>query len=578
MRRRRRSERGALIPTVGLLLTVLLPSSAMAVDLGMQRVVRRDMQTLADMVALDLVRLVDGRTAAQINAGYNGQPSLALALSRSVARNDDEVLGDDPIVTAKLAHMDASTGLLDTDSSGTREVAGTEVPNAIEITASGAVDFAFVPGRGGAVRTAVAVPSPSACFRLGSFAGGVDTSSANLLNQLLPGLLNFSSLSGTVVGYDGLATADVTLLDLVGVTGLGVGTPEELLQLDGLSIGQFYAALATVLQNNGGPAASVTLLEYLSTHANLTQTIAIADLLDITTADTAALAAKFKILDLVTGAAYLANDDNSLLIPGLSASLPVLNTGATMSLMVVEAPKLACGAVGEAKARTGQVDLNVTGTIADLPVSVPLIGGFTVKTGVTSRVFLAAAEGALTHIVCGDATLTTNAEGIDVQVTSGLASVLRVTESLQISATLNLAVGVVTVDISVPAYAETAGGTTTGTVSFRHPDDAYGTAKRYGSGVIVPSITAPSVPTGTKVKLKPLIGPQVDVDVSTVPGLSAALATVLTTATTNVNNTLVSQLNANLVPMLARQVGVTVGGADMFALERPSCNDPRLAG
>jgi tight adherence protein G len=153
--------------------------------------------------------------------------------------------------------------------------------------------------------------------------------------------------------------------------------------------------------------------------------------------------------------------------------------------------------------------------------------------------------------------------------------VLRVTESLQISATLNLAVGVVSVDISVPAYAETAGGTTTGTVSFRHPDDAYGTAKRYGSGVIVPSITAPSVPAGTKVKLKPLIGPQVEVDVSTVPGLSAALATVLTTATTNVNNTLVSQLNANLAPMLARQVGVTVGGADMFALERPSCNDPR---
>ena len=52
---------------VALLLVVLVPSSAMAVDLGMQRVVRRDMQTLADVVALDVVRLVDGRTASQIH-------------------------------------------------------------------------------------------------------------------------------------------------------------------------------------------------------------------------------------------------------------------------------------------------------------------------------------------------------------------------------------------------------------------------------------------------------------------------------------------------------------------------------
>ena len=562
---------------VAMLLVVLVPSSAMAVDLGMQRVVRRDMQTLADVVALDVVRLVDGRTASQIRSGYNGQPTLDIAVARSVARNDD-VLGDDPTVTATLVHIDTATGVLDTVSGGAvREVTGPEVPNAVLVAASGAVDFAFLPGRGPAVRTAVAVPSPSSCFRLGSFAAGVDTAQANLLNQLLPGLLNFSSLSGTLVGYQGLAAANVTLLDLVGVSGLGVGTPDELLQLDGLTVGQFYAAMATVLQNHGGPTASVTLLQYLSSHVNLTRTIAIRDLLGITTADTAALAASFDILDLVTGAAYLANGSNTLLIPGLSASLPLLNAGATFSLAVGDAPKLACGAVGKAKAKTGQVDLNLNGTLADLPVTVPLIGGFTVKSTVTSRVFLASAEGTLTNIVCGDATLATNAEGIDVQVTSGLVSSLKVTESLKINATLNLAVGVVTVDLTVPATAETTGGTTTGSVSFRHPPDAYGTAKRYGSGVVVPQLTTPSVPVGAKVKLKPLIGPQVDVDISTVPGLSTALATVLSTATGNVNTSLVTPLNTNLAPMLASQLGVTVGGADVFALPRPSCNDPGLA-
>ena len=128
MRRRMRDERGAIIPMVALLLVVLVPSSAMAVDLGMQRVVRRDMQTLADVIALDVVRLVDGRTASQIQAGYNGLPTLANALTRSVARNDDDVLGDPPTVTVKLAHIDTATGLLDKSGGVTREVSGTEVP------------------------------------------------------------------------------------------------------------------------------------------------------------------------------------------------------------------------------------------------------------------------------------------------------------------------------------------------------------------------------------------------------------------------------------------------------------------
>jgi uncharacterized membrane protein len=240
--RRPREERGAVLPIVGLLLVVLVPSSAMAVDLGMQRVVRRDMQTLADVVALDVVRLVDGRTASQIQGGYNGLPTLANALAHSVARNDDDVLGDPPNVTAKLAHLDSATGVLDTVTGGaTRAVTGTEVPNAVEVTASGSVNFAFVPGSGAALRTAVAVPAPSACFRLGSFAVGVDTGDANLLNTVLPGLLNNTTFSGTLVGYQGLAAANLTLLDLVGVSSLHVAGPDELLDLSGLTLGQFYA-------------------------------------------------------------------------------------------------------------------------------------------------------------------------------------------------------------------------------------------------------------------------------------------------------------------------------------------------
>jgi len=131
---------------VAMLLVVLVPSSAMAVDLGMQRVVRRDMQTLADVVALDVVRLVDGRTASQIRSGYNGQPTLDIAVARSVARNDD-VLGDDPTVTATLVHIDTATGVLDTVSGGAvREVTGPEVPNAVLVAVSMCTSVAVTVG------------------------------------------------------------------------------------------------------------------------------------------------------------------------------------------------------------------------------------------------------------------------------------------------------------------------------------------------------------------------------------------------------------------------------------------------
>ncbi len=599
---------------VGLLLAVLLPSSAMAVDLGMQRVVRRDMQALADVVALDLVRLVDGRTASQINAGYNGYPTLDTARSRSVARNDD-VLGNAPTVTVKLAHIDIVTGHLDTVGGGaTREVTGTEVPNAIEVTARGSVDFAFVPGRGGAVRTAVAVPAPSACFRLGSFAVGVDSGDSDLLNALLPGLLNNTMVSGTLVGYQGLAAANLTLLDLVGVSGLGVATPDALLQLDGLTLGQFYAAMATALQAQGGHTAEVTLLQTLSTQANLTSHIAIADVLNIATGDTAALAASFNVLDLVVGAAYAANGSHSLGVPGLTAQVPGLASLVT-TLQVGEPPKLACGRVGQAKAQTGQVDLTFNGDLADINQSITglstplgglgttltgllssvtngvLSGIMTAKTHVAAEAHLAQAKGTLTNIVCGDATATTNAEGIDVAVSASLASSLSTTETIQLAGSLDLKITVpitgaslkiatVTVDLSANGSASTSQGTDTETVSFRHPDDTYGTAKSYGSGIVLNSLNAPTLSPSAQVHITflPGYGTTGDVNVSSIGGLAAVLNGMLSTATNSVNSSVVTPLNTVVTPQLAQQLGVTVGGAAVFALPRPSCNDAQLAG
>lgn len=615
-----RDERGAIIPMMAMLLVVLIPSTAIAVDLGMQRVVRRDLQALADVVALDLVRLVDGRNAAQIHSGYNGLPTLAAAQVRSVDRNLD-VLGDPPRVTVKLAFMDPATHRLETvvDSNGlpvTREATGAEVPTALEVTAEGGIDFAFAPGRGSATRVAVAVPSPSACFRLGSYAVGVDLDDSDLLNALLPELINNTTFSSTLVGYQGLAAAEIDLLDLVGVSGLGVASPDELLELGGLTLGQFYAAMASALQANGGDTASVTLLQTLSTKANLTSHIAIRDVLAIGSGSTAALAASFNVLDLVVGAAYAANGTSSFAVPGLATQVPGL-TGLTTTLSVGDHPRLACGGVG-ARARTGQADLTLSGNLAEVSTSLtgpssltanlgPLggvaggllagitsgvVGGgpVTATTHVESEVHLAQAEGTLTRIVCGDATSTANAEGIDVAVSASVLSSMSTRQTVSIAGALDLHVttllgvevkiATITIDLSSIQTSATTQGTATTTVSFRHPDDDYDTPKSFGSGIVLNHLAPPTVSNSAQVHVDfaPGYGVDGDVQVSAVSGLGGFLDALLATATDNVNSMVVNPLNTQVTPQLQRQVGVEVGGADLFALPRPSCNDPALAG
>jgi uncharacterized membrane protein len=616
-----RGERGAIIPMMAMLLVVLIPSTAIAVDLGMQRVVRRDMQALADVVALDLVRLVDGRTAAQIRSGYNGRSTLDAALVRSVARND-RALGDPPLVTVKLAFMDPTTHRLETvvDVDGkyvTKEATGSEIPTALEVTAQGGIDFAFAPGRGHAVRLAVAVPSPSACFRLGSFAVGVDLQDSNLLNSLLPGLINNPTFSSTLVGYQGLASATIGLLDLVGVSGLGVASPDELLGLDGLTLGQFYAAVASALQANGGDTASVSLLQTLSTKANLTSQIALRDVLDIETGNTAALAASFNVLDLVVGAAYAANGTSSLAVPGLAAQLPGL-TNLTTSLFVGESPKLACGSKGRAKAKTGQANLTLSGNLVGVSTDLngsrsltaalgplgAILGGaltgvsnavitggpVTATTYVESEIRLAQAEGLLTNIVCGDATSTGNAEGIDVAVSASVLSSMSaevsvaITGSLtvQVTTALGLTVNIATIslDLTLAETSSTTQSTPTSTVSFRHPNDVYGVPKSFGSGIVIGNVNPPNVSGNSKVHIDflPGYGHDGDIHVSGVSGLAGILNGLLADATSSVNSLVINPLNNQIAPQLQDQLGVKVGGADVFALPRPSCNDPALAG
>ena len=76
------------------------------------------------------------------------------------------------------------------------------------------------------------------------------------------------------------------------------------------------------------------------------------------------------------------------------------------------------------------------------------------------------------------------------------------------------------------------------------------------------------------------LGTVVKVAVSAVidPVIDAAVSQVLNVALPAVTGPLVNSLNNQLINPLADLLGLEVAGADVFAVQRPTCETPRLAG
>lgn len=528
---RRRDEHGVVAVVVAIILCfTLIPLAAYAVDIGVQRVARRDVQAVADVVALDLARQLDGRKYSQLHGGLQ---NLA---DKSAARNSDGV--GVPSVVPELGILDeddydpenpeAYFTPIDSDADG--------IPNAVRVRASTAVDFALHGGSGGVVRAAIAKASSVACFNVGSFALNLDSSKSALLNSLVGDALNLSAIS-----YTGLANANVTLLGLA--TELGVGSADELADLD-LTLNELYLASATALQKAGGEAADVALLNQLAT-ANLgaLPAISFSDVFSLGQGGDAALSTSVNLLDVVATSAFVANGTNALAIPNLTVGIPNV-AGITASLKVIEAPRGGCK---DDVVRTSQIDLGITVTIANLNIL-----GLATSSQLQINLSLAEAEARVTSVVCG------NPEGMDFSVASALSSL---SVSLPIDLKL-LGLPIVHVDGTLSTISPAA----TNTVQFRHPPDAYGTAKSTGSGVILSQLQLSDL-QATVLGILPLG-----------MSLSGILSGVVNSILTPIVNPLIANLNTILLTPLTELLGINLGGADLFALDGPTCNNPALAG
>lgn len=567
----RRDERGAVVPIVAVLIGLLITVTALTVDLGTQRVARTDMQSLADLVALDASRSLGGQTTSALLTGG----TFATGVVASVGRNSSTV-GAKPTLVVEIGTYAGTTftpsGSLrytagDAAVSAVTITTGATVPTAVRVSTGTTTSFSFVPGTGAVNRSAVAVTDSSACFEVGSYAAAVRSSGSALLNPLLSSIN--SNLNLTTAGYQGLATTSIKLADLA--TALGVGSVQQLATAT-VRYTDFYAAVAQVLSNNG-QTAYVSLLQSLSTSVSSSASFAVASLLTLDTGAGQVAKATANVLDLVSASAFLLNGSTLLDVPA-QASVPGV-TGLSAKLKLIQAIQKYCGRVGTTAtpASTSQVDLSATATLSSSTLGISGVGTVSISAG-TSPVSVAVAAAPTTaqlaSVTC--TTPTSSVQGASLALSSGLlTTTVTVPLRVQGSALSLLGLGgLVNVDIRTSVVVSTTVSPTSTTFTITIPPKAFDTA--YSTGTSSVTLGGTTTKTGTTVSATLVLG-LVSTTLST-----AQVDSILDPVVNAVVAPLVSSLSTALVSPLLTLLGIEVAGADVILDSTPplSCSVPSL--
>lgn len=602
--RRHRREEGAVAVVMALVVCfVLIPMAALAVDLGMQRVARRDMQSLADVVALDLSRQLSGGTLSSYSTA-----ALQAVAEASLDRNAGTVGKAGNGKNAAVSFELGTTKDVDYGKSTyfTTITNPNGVPTAVRVAATTTIAFGLANAlpmggisSGGATRYAIATSQSSACFLLGSYAAALDTNDSALLSPLNKLL----GLNLDLISYKGLAGANLTLADLAADT--HIGTVDMLLS-GNVTMGNFIAAAIVVLQKQNDPTNAVAISALQAIQAsggvNLSKKVDVLKMVSLQSTDSAALESDVNVLDLIAGAIQIANGEHAVDLSGLNIA------GITGDVKVTQGIRRACGFPNDpgAVARASQIKANLT-----VPLTIPA-GSNVLGLAVTGNLALSGgignAEGRLVgppSIRCGAGTAA-DPDTYQVDVTGGLLG-LGVGASVKMHGTVStgLLAGVVdallgtvvklefvnvevTVGVGAPGTSAVANH-----VGLEVPQNAINTVPRgapekIGSGygtLVAPTVTTTTTITG-QIKMSTrllLLGPVVDrtIDLSKGGSVGGLIATLLgsvnNAVATTVNNALAPVLNSVIAP-LGKLLGVNVGGADVFSEFRPTCNGAKLAG
>lgn len=545
--RRRDEEDGAVLAMTAFLTVVIITIAAFAVDLGLQRSAIRDMQSIADAAAMDAARVLPSCDNAKLSTEAN----------KSKQRHGTVIGDDDPLV-AFAGHLDATGKFVAGSKSG-------GVCDAVRVTSTTSVTRVFAGGDGDAIRSAVGTRgTPEVCFSVGTKTLTLNTSGSALgpiLDHILKVKLN-------VVGYEGLVALKDIQVPLLALAGqLGVGTPQELLNLPNLSLGQLMIATANALPAAGN-ATTISLLKTIGLGLQSVN-VSLAKILALSTGSGAGLNADVNALDLIGAAIVAANGTNSLAVNQLGVALPANLVNAQAGLVVTEPPKIACGSVG-VTASSAQVRLDLkTGIQADSVAAADLSIGVRVGSGSATLGAMTCGEGGGTTSVTMNPVTTAAAQvmGFEGAAAAKLeVSILKAQYNTLLGPIVGLLMpllGTIVLDVGLGATVG-AGGPYNRYTSYPQsglpPTQVFGGNQALNLGV-------------TSVQVSPKSG-----------GLAGLLGTLLNpviSALTNgivtpLVNTVVSPvLSAILVPTL-NLLGIKLGVTEVTMLGRPSCNSVKL--
>lgn len=332
---------------------VAITLAAFAVDAGSLYVEKRQAQALADLAAITAAANIDrAQLAARTTLQDNGA---------------GDAPGDSLVATT--GHYDPVAPV------GNRFVAGGMPVNAVKVEyrTTGARYFAgaIIPPPPIGV-SAVAATSADAAFSIGSRLAALD---GGVVNALLGGLTG-SSISLSVMDYNALLNADVSLLAFLGALAveldLTAASYNEVLGADA-TIGQIARALS---KTPGLPGDVRSAAAHLAAQAsgNLARTLRLSRLIEfgggsgnLLSTAIEQVGAQVNVLELLTTSAIIAGNGRQVAL-NLGANVPGL-LATTVELAIGEPPQQApwfrIGSGGEV-VRTAQTRLALTAEIGGL--------------------------------------------------------------------------------------------------------------------------------------------------------------------------------------------------------------------
>lgn len=439
-RTRAAGERGAVLVMSTVAMVVAMIAAALAVDLGfLAHEVRVD-QKVADMAALDAVRVLpaDPTAAAQASATRNGFPYASPGYSLLVEWASDPA----GPWTSLAANLATATNL--------RVTASMTHKNAFPFVAGGQN-----PNRKATARHGAAI----ATVRVGSSLATVSTMQSVLLNKAVSALVG-GNFTLTAVGWQGLASGNVSFsalaAQLATVTGnstFNVGTPTQVLNAT-FTANQLLTATAAVLNNDGvaadaAVATSVQTIGLVADGTSLSTPLSLYKLFDfgsVVIGDKRDVAnARLNVLQLLQGGAIIADGDHFAKFDLAVADIvgPVIPggfSGATVNMGLIEAPRqsypgpagIDSGGSYYTHADTSQIRVRIDVKLKiplTTAITVPLVGSISVlDLTIPYYLDLGRAHAYLENIQCGGGATPTSV-GILGTTEAGTANVGFVTDA-----------------------------------------------------------------------------------------------------------------------------------------------------